>query len=361
MSKEDGVPSSDDVEGLLGSTELAAAIAEDQYRHLLDNLPVGVAVAREGRIVYINAAFESLTGFARADVVGKDWSALDGLRDEDDPEQTLGRAIADRQDFLGVFRPERAGEAIVILQAYAAAIETDDGADNFRIAALVDVGGRERAQRDLYEAQLRDRDTLLHELQHRVKNNLQLITALIRLEARAASEGEQVALARLASRIDALTVLYRILSGESAGEDIDLGQYLADIATAVMIAGADARIACETEIDYCPVSINLAMPAGLLVNEMLTNALKYAFVGRESGRIRLVCRLEGERITIVVSDDGVGLAEHVVWPSPRKLGALVLQTLKENARNAMLAVKTLPGQGAFFTLTFDRPAPRRTN
>ena len=166
------------------------------------------------------------------------------------------------------------------MQAYASVIESD--VESFRIAALVDVGGRERAQIEQFESQIRDRDILMRELQHRVKNNLQLITALIRLEARSAAEGETVALARLASRIDALTVLYRTLSAENAPPEIDLGQYLSDIATSVMEVNAIESVQIEIEAGYCPLSINIAMPAGLLINEMLTNALKYAFVGRNS-------------------------------------------------------------------------------
>jgi two-component sensor histidine kinase len=194
---------------------------------------------------------------------------------------------------------------------------------------------------------------LMRELQHRVKNNLQLVTALIRLEARSAVEGESVALARLASRIDALSVLYRTLSDENAAADIDLGQYLSDIATAVMQAAAIPGIEIDLEVGYCPLSINIAMPAGLLINEMLTNALKYAFVGRSAGRLKLICKLEGGRVTVIVSDDGVGLGENQEWPSPRKLGALILQTLKENAGNVLFQAESIRGQGTWFTLMFD--------
>jgi two-component sensor histidine kinase len=232
--------------------------------------------------------------------------------------------------------------------------------ESFRIAALVDVGGRERAQIEQFENQIRDRDMLMRELQHRVKNNLQLITALVRLEARSAVEGESVALARLASRIDALAVLYRTLSAENAGDDIDLGQYLSDIATAVMQASAVPGVGIDLQVGWCPLSINVAMPAGLLVNEMLTNALKYAFIGRSSGQLKLICRCENGSVTVIVSDDGVGLDENQQWPSPRKLGALILQTLKENAKNVVFRAESIRGQGTWFTLTFDAaptPAP----
>jgi two-component sensor histidine kinase len=364
MSGDDGIPSSQQVDQLLASSKLALAIENDKYKHLLDHAPVAVAVSRgsgaEQQVVYANRAFEALLSLAPSDVEGQGWLCLDGFLSEDNPAQTLGEAIRDGEDFIGVFRPSGPVDRLVIVQAYASVIESDDGVENFRIAALVDVGGRERAQIEQFENQIRDRDMLMRELQHRVKNNLQLITALVRLEARSAAEGESVALARLASRIDALTVLYRTLSAEDATGDIDLGQYLSDIATAVMQASAVPGVEIDLQAGYCPMSINVAMPAGLLVNEMLTNALKYAFVGRNGGQLKLICKCESGRVSVVVSDDGVGLGENQEWPSPRKLGALILQTLRENAKNVVFRAESIRGQGTWFTLMFDAsatPAP----
>ncbi|PZA12245.1 histidine kinase [Rhodopseudomonas palustris] len=360
MSADDGQVPPQGVDQILGSPRLVAAIESDRYKHLLDNVPVAIAVSQgfgeDQRVVYINQAFEALTLLSKAEVYGHGWSCLDGFADQDDAGRTLGAAIRDGEEFVGVFRQAALSDRLLIVQAYVAAIESDDGIENYRIAALVDVGGRERAQIERFESQIRERDTLMRELQHRVKNNLQLITALVRLEARSAAEGETVALARLASRIDALTVLYRVLSDDNTSVDggqIDLGQYLSDIADAVIHANAASGVNCEVSACYCPLSVNVAMPAGLLVNEMLTNALKYAFVGRSAGRIKVVCSAEAGRVSVVVSDDGVGLAEGQQWPSPRKLGALILQTLKENASNVCFEVKTIRGQGTWFTLTFE--------
>jgi two-component sensor histidine kinase len=120
-----------------------------------------------------------------------------------------------------------------------------------------------------------------------------------------------------------------------------------------MDASAMPGIVLDLQAGYCPMSINIAMPAGLLVNEMLTNALKYAFVGRSSGQIRLICKQDAGLVTVVVADDGVGLGENQQWPSPRKLGALILQTLKENAPNVKFNAESILGQGSWFTLVFD--------
>lgn len=357
MSPDDGMPSSQQVDQLLGSSKLVLAIESDRYKHLLDHAPVAVAVSRGAgerqHVAYINKAFENLMSLPAAEVEGHSWTCLDGFVSEDNAALTLGEAIRDCEDFIGVFRPVGPVERIVIVQAYASVIENDDGVENFRIVALVDVGGRQRAQIEQFEGQIRDRDMLMRELQHRVKNNLQLITALIRLEARSAAEGELVALGRLASRIDALTVLYRALSAENAPPEIDLGQYLSDIATSVMEVNAIPGVKIDLDVGHCPLSINVAMPTGLLINEMLTNALKYAFAGRKGGQLKLICKQEGGRVSVIVSDDGVGLGENQEWPSPRKLGALILQTLRENARNVVFRAESIPGQGTWFTLMFD--------
>jgi two-component sensor histidine kinase len=90
-------------------------------------------------------------------------------------------------------------------------------------------------------------------------------------------------------------------------------------------------IRLDLKVDHAPASINVAMPVGLLVNELLTNAFKYAFRGRDGGTITVRCLHEnGDRYRVVVADDGIGLPEGVTWPVPGKLGALILQSLREN-------------------------------
>ena len=208
---------------------------------------------------------------------------------------------------------------------------------------------RDRAQREEFARQLRDKDLLLKEIQHRVKNNLQLITALIRLDARSQRRGDNVNLDRLAGRIESLQLLYQNLSADGFGQTIDLGHYLTQIATAVMHTYAVDGIRLDIKVDHAPASINVAMPVGLLVNELLTNAFKYAFNGRGSGTLTIRCLHETENeYRITVADDGIGLPEGTTWPIPGKLGALMVQTLRENAKTDF-NVESAPGQGTRVT------------
>ena len=111
-----------------------------------------------------------------------------------------------------------------------------------------------------------------------------------------------------------------------------------------MRAHAVEGIRLDLKVDAYPVSVNVAMPAGLVVNELLTNALKHAFVGRDSGTITLHSLVDGNGCRVVVTDDGVGLPDGAEWPKRGKLGALIVESLRENAK-AGLEVESAPGQG----------------
>src|SRR5262249_39964567 len=148
----------------------------DDYKRILDRLPIAIAVSKrsgnEQRITYWNSGFEGLLG---PSLGGRTWSVLEGLVREDGID--LSAAVADGDDFLGTFRSDLPDARAV--EAYVGRIEDEDGGEKYRLIALVEVNDREASQQDDLERQIRDKDLLLREMQHRVKNNLQLIVGLI--------------------------------------------------------------------------------------------------------------------------------------------------------------------------------------
>ena len=247
------------------------------------------------------------------------------------------------------------GETRLLVDAWSNVIEDDDGKPAFRLVALVASAARDASVLDELEELVREKDTQLQELQHRVKNNLQMITALIRVEARGVADlstGE--GFSRLAGRVEALGLLYRAL-GASGGEGVvDLGIYLSEIASAVMRAHAVEGIRLDLQVDTWLVSLDVAMPTGLVVNELLTNTLKHAFQGRDGGVITLHSTTDAAGgCTVLVADDGVGLPEGYSWPKPGKLSALIVRSLLQNAR-AKMDVTSTPGQGMQVEISFSR-------
>jgi PAS domain S-box-containing protein len=350
---------------LLETPNLAGALESDRFKQFLDRVPVAIAVSElepSERIVYANLEFERLTGQTSADVVGQFWNALPGAATSVNDSRQLGKAVAEDRDYTGTFDIEQSGRTVRV-DAWSNVIQDDDGAPVFRLVALVEKGNPDRAEKSDVEQLLQEKDTLLRELQHRVKNNLQMITALIRLESRNlhdSATGERFD--RLAGRIEALGLLYDSLSREGQDESIDLGVYLSQVASAVMRVHAPEGVRLDLKVDTWPVSINVAMPAGLVVNELLTNSLKHAFGGRDGGTVTLHSLVDRDGCRVIVADDGRGLDEGTTWPSQGKLGALIVQSLRQNAR-ADIDFQSTPGKGVRVTIRFQRAdaAPSETS
>jgi two-component sensor histidine kinase len=338
---------------LLSTPDLAGVLESDRFRQFLDQVPIAIAVSELNpveRIVYANIEFERLSGQAAADLEGASWLALSGEAVEGG--RTLGGAIVGDQDYVGAFSfAHDDGQQAV--DAWSNIIQDSSGQPVFRMLALVGAAPRDPGRSE-FEQRIHDKDMLLRELQHRVANNLQMITALIRIEARNVPENiADDRFSRLAGRVEALGLLYRSLSDEGQAETVDLGVYLSEIASAVMRAHAQEGIHLNLQVDTWLVSINVAMPAGLVVNELLTNALKHAFTGREGGTIQLHSLVDEAGCRVIVADDGVGLAPGYVWPRPGKLSNMIVQSLRQNA-HARVQVESRPGEGMRVTVFFTR-------
>lgn len=347
------------VNDLFDSLELSKAIETEEFRNFLDYIPIAIVISKfirgDQRICYVNKAFESLSGREFSEFAGRGWSVLANFKDESDPKLSLHDAIlAGADEFLGTFHAD--APKLLTVEAYSGLIENEDGTENYRIVALIDVTGRVRAEREEYIRHLRDKDTLLKEMQHRVKNNLQLVIALIRLDARNKDRDAKINLINLAGRIESLQLLYEALSPDGNGGEVDLGHYLSQIAAAVMNSYAVDGIRLDIKVDHAPVTINIALPLGLVVNELLTNSFKYAFGGRGHGIITIECLRDGDdHYRVVVADDGAGLPGGAVWPVPGKISALIVQTLRENAK-ADFNLETVPDKGVRATIRFRHKA-----
>jgi two-component sensor histidine kinase len=319
-------------------------------------MPIAVAVSDLGppeQIIYANEEFARLSGRTGDQIIGQGWEQFEAKAPAD--ERAFCEAVLSAQDYVGSFSINRQ-DSHAFVDAWSNLIKDDAGARAFRLVALGKTGSRGSALVAELEKQVTEKDIQLRELQHRVKNNLQMITALIRVEAKGVtdhttSEGFD----RLAGRVEALGILYHALTASSSDAAIDLGIYLSEIAAAVMRAHAVEGVHFDMQVDSCLVPLDVAMPTGLVVNELLTNALKHGFKGRSRGVIALHSTTNAAGCEIVVSDDGVGLPEGASWPKPGKLSALIVRSLVDNA-HAELTVSSVRGEGTRVTISFQSVA-----
>lgn len=182
-----------------------------------------------------------------------------------------------------------------------------------------------RALAESLKGAVDERDVLLSEVYHRVNNNLQTISGLLLMERRQLPDAEAgSALERMARRARAMGLVHQQIMTSGNLHQVDLQRLLADLAANLRESLAfDAQgIGLEVAAEPVAVDIDKAMPLGLLVNELVTNAAQHAFPGRDGGRVRIALTREGDMLCLVVADDGVGLSE-----VPKGFGSRVVQGL----------------------------------
>lgn len=234
------------------------------------------------------------------------------------------------------------------------AVVRDAGGYALRMAGThMDVTERKESQHAL-QSLLREKEALLREVHHRVKNNLQVITSLLRLEAaRAGHSDTKDVLFAMKGRIHSMALLHESLyrSGTFAG--VDLGSYLRQIATqsirSLQISSCPVRL--ELDLMSIKVAMDQAIPCGLLVNELIANCLKHGFPEGWTGFVRVeLHRVEGDgRLQLTVSDSGAGLPPDF---TARRNGSLGLQLVSDLTRPLEGTLEIGPGPAAVFSVTF---------
>ncbi len=223
-------------------------------------------------------------------------------------------------------------------------------------ADLVAAAIERRETQSRLEALVKDKQRLLDELQHRIKNNLAIITGLVRLQTRKADNDETVEqLSSIEQRIDALRLLHDQLYSHHTSNEVELDQYLSSmVENFIDFYGSDVEnIEFETHFDSVTASIDQAIPLGLIINEFVTNSLKYAF-GDTGGEITILMHTENQSVRLELRDNGAGLA----MSSDRSAGTGMM-LIRGLAGQIGAAPEWNTEQGTVLRLDFELKSERR--
>jgi two-component sensor histidine kinase len=202
---------------------------------------------------------------------------------------------------------------------------------------------------------LKEREVLLQEVHHRVKNNLQVISSLINMQVRKLDPGRtREALEECKTRVLAIALIHEKLYQSKDYSQVRFAEYARSLAANVFHAtGISQReVALELAIGEIPLGVDRAIPCGLVINELITNALKHGFPDARPGRIRVeLIELEGDLLRLTVQDSGVGLPVGFDIQKAESMGLQLVTTLAEQL-DATLVVSN--AGGASFQLPFAR-------
>ncbi len=176
------------------------------------------------------------------------------------------------------------------------------------------------------EEALREKEVLIKEIHHRVKNNLQVITSLLSMQLPHIENPEALQMFKDSrDRVRTMALIHEKLYNSENFSQVDLGDFIITMADELQHQYGDGcNVVFTMNIDKVLITIDKAVPCGLIVNEILTNSLKFAFVGRSSGTITISLSRDGDSVALFLGDDGIGLPENI---DPSRVVTLGLQLI----------------------------------
>lgn len=276
-------------------------------------------------IVFVNEAFLALTGYERHEIMGRNCRFLQGPETDRGAVALVREAVDARRDIaIDILNYRKDGipfwnalyvspvinEAGELLYFFASQLDITDRVDALlRSQNEKEHFEREVAKRtrDLTDA-LAAKTMLVHEVDHRVKNNLQMISSLLTLQMRNIADPEaRASMQQMLHRVEALGTVHRRLYQSNNVERFDVAEFARDLATDLVRGSGRGDIQLHLDLETVEIPVEKAPPVALMMNELLTNALKHAFADERPGRLSITVHPDDSHFGIKIVDDGVGM------------------------------------------------------
>lgn len=309
--------------------------AEEMLLLAVEASPNGMVMTdQQGKIVLVNSTTEALFGYKREELLGQSIEILipaahrehhPALRNEylKDPST---RAMGHGRDLYGLHKSGKEFQVEVGLNP----IQTPRG--TMVLASVIDITERKQ-QEALLKSALKEKELLLSEIHHRVKNNLQIIDSLLGMQSEKLVNGTAIAVLKESqNRVKSMALIHQILYESLDFSRIDFSSFIQLLTDTLSISYAlnPEKIIITIDADQVHLPIDISIPLALILNELCTNAMKYAFSGNRKGKITIHLKLQSKnRFLVRVSDNGIGIPDDLDIENTTSLGLQLVQLLSE--------------------------------
>ncbi|MCC7237231.1 MAG: PAS domain S-box protein [Bryobacterales bacterium] len=294
-----------------------------------------ITIGRDQRVLYFNAGAEHTFGYKREEVLGLSINILipasfrrahTAQVKEFAASPEASKRMGDRAEIVGLRRDGTE------FPAEASISKAEQGGELLYMVILRDITARKDAERKI-EQSLREKEALLQEIHHRVKNNLQVVSSLLGLQSRQVADEEiRRAFRESQNRVHSMALIHERLYQSEDLSKIDCQEYADQLVGHLFRSYGVSLSRVKLEMDFGGerMPMALAVPIGLILNELLSNCLKHAFPLGRNGEISVrLDRQQDGKLCLRVSDNGVGLPKNVNLWNARSLGLRLVRILSE--------------------------------
>lgn len=334
-------------------------LSEEKYRTILDNIEDGYfETDLEGNFTLVNDSLTEILGYPEEELIGmnnrdymnkhnaeKVFKAFNRVYRTGKPEKGYNWEIRTKHN------EKRYVEASVTLVC-----DADNNPMGFR-GIVRDITKRKK-QEEQIRSSLKEKEALLSEIHHRVKNNLAVISGLLYLQSdKTQDPAARQLLEQSQSRINSMALIHEMLYDNQYFSSVDPGEYIRQLVDHIStnMQQQEKNIVVQIETGDIELDMNTAIPCALIINELMTNAFKYAFEKGKPGKILVRFLPEGDNYLLEISDNGVGLPEDFEFKkqSEESLGLFLVNTLVKQLGGTMVVASK---NGTCFKITFPYPA-----
>ncbi|MGM0547346.1 MAG: sensor histidine kinase [Bacteroidota bacterium] len=326
----------------------------------LDNLNDMVVITKATRhdplnsqIVFVNKSFERITGYKSEEVIGETPTFLHGPKTSAEVLSRINDKIRERKPLREEFINYKKDGTPYWVELDMAPFPTKQEQYEYWVGINRDISDRKQYEHQLKKS-LKEKETLLTEVHHRVKNNLAIISGLLQMQVFNTEDDNLLEkLKESQSRIQSIAMVHEKLYSSESFSEIALDQYIDELMDWISASISDVKkdITIEKEIDAVYLTVNQAIPCGLLLNELITNCYKHAFNDQEEGHIRVFVEKSGSEVALSVEDNGSGLRDDFNIDEESSLGMTIINTLTHQL-NGTLEIDSDSG-GTKFKLIFN--------
>ena len=329
--------------------------SEERFRNVFTQSPIGIQIYDpECKLIEMNDSCMHILGVEIVDEAKKFKLFEEPMMTEEIKERIESRETVrfEAQFNFSLLREkmlmETSRSGNCYLDCLVSPLGGEDDEDQRLLVLMQDVTER-RVAEERIRLSLKEKEVLLKEVHHRVKNNLQIISSLLNLQSKYIKDDQALEMFKESrNRIRSMTLIHEKLYRSKDLANLDVAEYIQNLSSNLFRSYSAGRVNLKTQVDDILLGIDTAIPCGLIINELVSNSLKHAFPDKQ-GEILVNLHRDDGKFTLTVSDNGVGFPEHVDFRNTDSLGLQLVCTLTDQLDGAIELNRT---GGTEFKITF---------